>query len=163
MDIDQCKGIQDMLGFSITFRIPFNAFRRPGAAFQSLSVGWLGFWILIVGGIPDSLSCILDSKAQDSGFHKQNFPEIRILQAKISQIPDFRFPYMEQWTVSTNTNGVVLGYLNSSGDEQSWQYCFRLRHTTTNVITNIINLLSPNSCQRTPVRNLERLRMIFVQ
>ena len=156
MDIDQCKGIQDMLGFSI-------AFRSPGAAFQSFSVDWLGFWILIVSGIPDSLSCILDSKAQDSGFHKQNFPEIRILQAKISQIPDFRFPYKEQWTVSTNTNGVVLGYLNSSGDEQSWQYCFRLRHTTTNVITNIINLLSPNSCQRTPVRNLERLRMIFVQ
>ena len=163
MDIDQYKGIQDMLGFSIAFRIPFNAFQSPGATFQSLSVDWLGFWILIVSGIPDSLSCILDSKAQDSRFHKQNFPEIRILQAKISQIPDLRFPYKEQWTVSTNTNGVVLGYLNSSGDEQSRQYCFRLRHTTTNVITNIINLLSPNSCQRTPVRNLERLRMIFVQ
>ena len=27
----------------------------------------------IVGGIPDSLSCILENKAQDSGFHKQNF------------------------------------------------------------------------------------------
>ena len=34
----------------------------------------LGFWIPNVGGIPDSLSCIPDCKAQDSGFHKQKFP-----------------------------------------------------------------------------------------
>ena len=34
----------------------------------------LGFWIPLVIGIPDSLSCIADSKAQDSWFHKQNFP-----------------------------------------------------------------------------------------
>ena len=32
----------------------------------------LGFWIPLVIRIPDSLSCIADSKAQDSGFHKQN-------------------------------------------------------------------------------------------
>ena len=38
----------------------------------------LGFWIPLVTGIPDSLSCIADSKAQDSGFHKQNFPGFRI-------------------------------------------------------------------------------------
>ena len=47
----------------------------------------LGFWIPpgahgllipLVIGIPDSLSCIADSKAQDSGFHKQNFPGFRI-------------------------------------------------------------------------------------
>ena len=30
----------------------------------------------IVGGISDSLSCILDFKAQDSGFHKQNLSQI---------------------------------------------------------------------------------------
>ena len=34
---------------------------------QSLSVE-VGLWIQIVSGIPDSLSCTLDSKAQDSGF-----------------------------------------------------------------------------------------------
>ena len=34
----------------------------------------LGFWIPLVIGIRDSLSCIADSKARDSGFHKQNFP-----------------------------------------------------------------------------------------
>ena len=33
-----------------------------------------GFWILIVSGIPDSLDCIPNSKAQDSGFHWQNIP-----------------------------------------------------------------------------------------
>ena len=38
------------------------------------------FWIPIVIGIPDSLSCIPDSKPQDSGFHKQNFLGFRIPQ-----------------------------------------------------------------------------------
>ena len=33
----------------------------------------LGFWVSIVTGILDSLGCIPDSKAQDSGFHRQNF------------------------------------------------------------------------------------------
>ena len=42
-------------------------------------------WILdvIVKGIPESLSCISDSKAQYSGSYKQNFP-----------IPESRFPYI---------------------------------------------------------------------
>ena len=50
----------------------------------------LGFWIAIVSGIPDSPSCIPDSKAWDSGFHKQNFPVFRIWipQAEISGISD---------------------------------------------------------------------------
>ena len=54
----------------------------------------LGFRIPIVRGIPDSDSCIPDSKAQDSGFHKQKFPRFRILHAKISRIPESGFPYM---------------------------------------------------------------------
>ena len=37
----------------------------------------LGFWIPLVIGTPDSLSCITDSKAQDSGFHKKSFPPFR--------------------------------------------------------------------------------------
>ena len=44
----------------------------PGAGFKSVSVE-LEFWILILRRILDSLSCIPDSKAQDSGFHKQKF------------------------------------------------------------------------------------------
>ena len=64
-----CKGIQGSLGFWL----PHHGFRIPGIEIpDSLSVV-LEFRIPIVSRIPDSLSCILDSKAQDSGFHKQNF------------------------------------------------------------------------------------------
>ena len=41
---------------------------------DSLSVK-LGFQIRVVSGIPDSLSCMSDSKAQDSGFREQNFSD----------------------------------------------------------------------------------------
>ena len=54
-----------------------------GTGFQSFLVEH-GFWIPILSGIPDSLSCIPDSKTQDSGFHKEN----------IYQIPESGFPYM---------------------------------------------------------------------
>ena len=37
----------------------------------------LGFRIPIVSGIPDSLSCIPDSKALNSGFNKPRFPGMR--------------------------------------------------------------------------------------
>ena len=40
--------------------------RIPGNGFQYLSVE-LGFWIPVVSGIPESLSCIPDFKIQDSG------------------------------------------------------------------------------------------------
>ena len=33
----------------------------------------LGFWIPIVNGIPDSLSCISESKAQDSIFRNPDY------------------------------------------------------------------------------------------
>ena len=46
----------------------------------------LGFRIRIVSGIPDSYTCIPDSKAQDSGFHEQKFPRFRI--------PESGFLYM---------------------------------------------------------------------
>ena len=60
------KGIKDSLGFWI----PHCGFRIPGTLFQYLSVE-LGFWIPIVSGIPDFVSCIPDSKSKilpDSGF-----------------------------------------------------------------------------------------------
>ena len=37
----------------------------------------LSVWILIVSRIPDSLSCIPESKSQDSKFHKQKFPRFQ--------------------------------------------------------------------------------------
>ena len=39
----------------------------------------LEFWVPIVSGIPDSLSCIPDSKVQDSRFHQQKLPDSEIL------------------------------------------------------------------------------------
>ena len=46
--------------------------------------GRLGFWIPFHGfRIPDSLSYILDSKAQDSGLKEQNFPGFWNLHIKI--------------------------------------------------------------------------------
>ena len=68
-----CKGIQDSLGF----RIPHHGFQIPGSGFQSLSVE-LGFRIPIASGIQDSLSCIPDSKAQDSYSTSINFLDCRI-------------------------------------------------------------------------------------
>ena len=65
-----CKGI---IQHSLGFWIPRRGFRIPDTGFQYLSVE-LGFRIPFVSGIPDSFSCIPDSKTQDSGFHKQNFP-----------------------------------------------------------------------------------------
>ena len=53
-----------------------RGFRITGAGFQYLSLE-PGFWIPIVSEIPDSLSCIPDSKAQDS----------RVPRAKFVQIP----------------------------------------------------------------------------
>ena len=53
--------------------------------FQSLSAKH-GFWIPIVSGIPDSLSCIPNSKVHDSRF--------RIPKAEISRIPESGFAYL---------------------------------------------------------------------
>ena len=64
--------IQDSLGFWN----PHVGFRIPDTGFQYLSVD-LGFWILIVSWVPDSLSCIPDYKTQNSGFHKKKFPGFR--------------------------------------------------------------------------------------
>ena len=53
-------------------------------------------WIPIVSEISDFSSGIPDSKAQDSGFHKEIFLTVRIPQAKISRISESGLPYMER-------------------------------------------------------------------
>ena len=73
--IFQCYGIQDSLGFWI----PFYGLWFPGAGFQSFPVE-SGLWIPFLSEMSEYFSSILDSKALDSGFHKQNFPELWILQ-----------------------------------------------------------------------------------
>ena len=61
-------------------------FQVPDSSFWSVE---LRFRIPVISGIPDSLSKISDSKAQDSGFHKQNFSEVWIPQAKFSRSLEF--------------------------------------------------------------------------
>ena len=60
----------------------FKTVLNPGlyagnSGFQVLDSVELGFWIQIVSGIPDSLSCIPDSIVQDCRFHKQKVSGIR--------------------------------------------------------------------------------------
>ena len=64
-----CKSIFPPL--MLPFRILRLRFRIPGNGFPVSLLVELGFWILIVSRIPDSLSCIPDSKTQGFGFHKQ--------------------------------------------------------------------------------------------
>ena len=47
----------------------------------------LRFRIPVVTGISDSLTCIPDSKAQESGSHNSNFPDSKFQQPKIFLIP----------------------------------------------------------------------------
>ena len=68
-----CKEIRDSLRFWI---LRSGSVQISGTRFQSLSVE-LGFRIPIVSGIPDSLSWIPDSKAQDFWLHEHNFPGFR--------------------------------------------------------------------------------------
>ena len=58
----------------LPFRILRLRFRIPGNEFPVSLIVELGFWILIVSRIPDSLSCIPDSKTQGCGFHNQRLP-----------------------------------------------------------------------------------------
>ena len=70
-----CKGIDSHRWIlDSTPWIPDNS-----CEFQCLSVE-LGFWIPIVSLIPESMSCLPDSKAKDSGFRKK-FPGFRNLDS----------------------------------------------------------------------------------
>ena len=71
--IVQCKGIQR----SPEFWIAHRGLWILATGFSYLSVE-LGFWIPIVCGISDSLSCIPVSKTHHLGFHIQKFLGIRI-------------------------------------------------------------------------------------
>ena len=53
--------------------IPLRGFQIQGTEFQFLPEE-LGLWIPIVSGIPESLRCVPDCKAQYSWFYKQKFP-----------------------------------------------------------------------------------------
>ena len=51
--------------------------RNPRQSWILHSMPWIpdsSYWIPILSRIPDFFSCILDSKAQDTGFHSKNCP-----------------------------------------------------------------------------------------
>ena len=85
-----CKRIQHNLGFWIPRR---GLIRIPGTGFRSL-LEELGVRIPIVSGIPESLSWIPYSKAQDFRFHQKNFSQV---SASTSQnFSESRIPHMGQ-------------------------------------------------------------------
>ena len=110
-----CKGI---IQHSLGLCIPRCGFRIPGTGFQSLSRE-LGFWIPIVIGIPDSFSCIPDSKTQDFGFHKQNFLGFRIPQQGLK----FKF-----------------GFGSTCDDVNFWAHCRNFRCTAKNFRSTAYNV-----------------------
>ena len=88
-------------------RLDSSHVRKSKTLLDSASRSWIpvcNYWVLesrswnsdsnCYKGIPDSYSCIADSKAQDSGFHKQKFPRSRIRHAKIYWIPESALLYM---------------------------------------------------------------------
>ena len=66
----------------------------------------LGFRISIISGIPDSLSCIPNSKAQESGFYNSNF-----------QIQDFNSRAKTSWIALITVHGA-----NSTVQENLWMF-----------------------------------------
>ena len=103
------EGIQDSLGFWI----PRPGFRIPGTGLSlSVEVAFRLPTVPIVSDIPDSLSCILDYKTPNSGFHEQEFPGYRIPQAKISLIQESGFPYI--WAMKFQTPFAILARNSST-------------------------------------------------
>ena len=88
----------------IRFWIPLPGFQIPGTGFLSLLLKF-GLWIRIFSRVPDSLSCILDSKIQDSGFHKKKLPGFRN--------PDFLD--MEREEEAPAVNALVFPFSTISG------------------------------------------------
>ena len=74
---------------------------------DSLSVE-LGFRIPIVSGIPDSLSCIPDSKAQDSGFHSKFFRDSEFHKKKFRGLRGIQIPLHWATFLENNRNILVI-------------------------------------------------------
>ena len=82
----------------------------------------LGFWILIVSGIPDSLSRVLDSKTQESRFHKK--------------MPGFRY-HKQKFPWFRNSDSLTCTYLG--GPNRLKIFPSKYRPWTTFGIKNISN------------------------
>ena len=86
-----------------TSRIPDSRYWNP----DSLSVE-LGFRIPIVSGIPDSSSCIPDSKAQDSGFHSKFFHDSEFHKKKFRGLRGIQIPLHWATFLENNRNILVI-------------------------------------------------------
>ena len=91
----------------------------PGTGCQSLSVE-LGFWIIIASGIPDSLSCIPDSKDQGFAFHRQKISWIP-LPGATSTISNFsKISTIEKQSVSLSQATSFPGLFSKKKWEEPW-------------------------------------------
>ena len=102
--------------------------------FQYLSVEF-GFRIQIVSGIPDSLSCIPDSKGQDSWFHELKFLRYRnpdrpfaASDSRGTKPPRWRAkvaPGQDKHRKITISNYVSLLFVLSQWDfcSPAWRFC----------------------------------------
>ena len=72
----------------------------------------LKFQIPFISGIPDSLSCIRDSKAKDLGFYLQKFPSFWI-EKKKKKLSGFQRPFplprANKWIAKTQWAGDISG------------------------------------------------------
>lgn len=66
----------------------------------------LCYWISGISGIRDSLSSFADSKAKNSGLHKQNCPRFHFSDAKNYRIPESKFPYLGRNTTKVELKEV---------------------------------------------------------
>ena len=80
----------------------------------------LCYWISEISGIRDSLSSFADSKAKNSGLHKQNCPGFHFSDAKNYRIPESKFPCLERNT--TNVELKEVSPLFSGEPFPSWLF-----------------------------------------
>ena len=101
---------------------PIKANPRESWIPDSLSVE-LGFRVpVILSGIPDSLSCMSDSKAQDYAFHKQKFPD--------SEFHTQKFPGFQ------NTDSLTWGeMLHSEKQHNCWKAPLTLASVPVRLVT----------------------------
>ena len=98
-----CKRIQHNLGFWIPRR---GLIRIPGTGFWSL-LEELGVRIPIVSGIPESLSWIPYSKAQDFRFHQKNFSQLGFHKPKFFGVQS------PSHGANTNPGNKICGFKNA--------------------------------------------------
>ena len=94
----------------------------PGTGFKLVE---LGFWILIVSGIPNCLSCIPYSKAQDSIFR---IPQTKIPDSGIRNPYTLHFKLYDTYGTSVHNRHQLFDLLLFDSQELK---CIKFRPVTT--------------------------------